>query len=980
MGVKDNAGNVSNVYTLTTNEKITVEVTYEGKTEYYPDVYKAIETLNNKGLATATIKLLENNMISSDFENSVIKEIVIYKNGDYTLDLNGKELVCNDGIVVRGKLTIVNSDETMSYIKHEIGLTTISTISVEGELIIDGNVQIESASNAGHAIEVIANGKAELRNGKVISNNSEATIHNAGTLTLGKEDNTVSVEVPYVEGTNVVIDNDATLNIYDGKLVSTNKKTTLDGKATTLQAGYHLVENETETTKEMYLETNDTWIEYWDISETAGVDNVYAGIKIVEGDGITDNTKYKLVVGGTGNAKSFNIEYTPETVTDIPWYNKYAKTIIELDLEEGVTKYGSYTFYKLVNVKSLTLPESLEEIGGYAFARMRALTGNVNIPKNVHTINSLQPFYDTNITSFTVDAENAKFKAIDDTLYNITNNSLVAYPTGRTNATTTVADGTTYIEVRAFALNKYLKTAKIPNTLSLIDYGAFENTVIEEITIPSSVTAISGHAFDGCSNLKNVYLKINTLNSSTTKNRFTNLAKNSIIYTESKAVADLLEPDVEYTAERTKVYYPFEILTTLADAEIARGETLYFEMEVQEGNTADDVIYQWYKNGEPIPGANSLTYTKTSFTDDDEGVYKFVVRSAYQSNGTYYYTVESNEATISLGDFEAPEEVNSSVGYNEDGTATITVTGKDKETGVNEIVVNGNSIEIEKNTETGAATGKFDISKSGDYTVEVKDYEGNTTTITITAYEIHYKPNALTYTGKTNYQIKIKDTDIRIRANGFEKVGYNFTSWNTKEDNTGKTYKANDLYTGNEDMTLYATWNVLEYVVRFYNDNGIDGEQLVSEATYPYGATITVPEEQYKIATEIEGDKYRIYYHKDNWTAVRTDTNSKEKPVNITSRNKDTITMVDSNVNYYASYSYRDYSTTQSTLKVDGKAQITGNEVGIINNEGLVIIGENSTQTSNPTITGNTSIQNNNGIVMWYQANFIGPTQGLLIH
>ncbi len=977
--VRDNAGNVSEVYTLTTNEKITVEVTSDGKTEYYSDVYKAIETLNSKGVATATIKLLENNMISSDFENSVIKEIVIYADSDYTLDLNGKELVCNDGIVVRGKLTIANSAENMSYIKHEIGLTTTSTISVEGELIIDGNVRIESASNAGHAIEVLANGKAELRNGKVISNNSEATIHNVGTLTLGKEDNTVSLEVPYIEGANVVVDNDATLNIYDGKLVSTNKKITLDGKATTLQSGYHLVENETETIKEMYLETNDTWIEYWDISKTAGVDNVYAGIKIVEGDGITDNTRYKLVVGGTGKAKSFVLEYIDDKIlTDIPWFDKYSETIVELDLEEGVTRYGDYTFYRLINVESLKLPDSLEAIGASAFAKMRALKGNVNIPKNVTTIANDNPFYDTMLTSFTVDAENTRFKVVNDTLYG--GNKLIAYPTARTNATTTVIDGTVSIGVSAFAKNQYLKTVTLPDTLEIIDWGAFETTAIEEITIPASVNKIQGHAFIYCRSLKAVYLKSTELGESSSKSRFIDLARNSIIYTESKAVADLLTPDVEYTAERTKVYYPFEITTTLADAEIARGDTLHFEVEVIDGYIADDVVYQWYKDGVAIPGANSLSYTKTSFTNADEGVYKLVVRSAYQSNGTYYYTVESNKATISLGDFEAPEEVNSSVNYNEDGTATITVTGKDKETGVNEIIVNGNPIEIEKNTETGAATGKFDISKSGDYTVEVKDYEGNTTAITITAYEIHYKPNATTYTGKTNYQIKIKDTDIRIRANGFEKAGYNFTSWNTKEDNTGKTYKANDLYTGNEDMTLYATWNVLEYVVRFYNDNGINGEQLVSEATYPYGATITVPEEQYKIATEIEGDKYRIYYHKDNWTAVRTDANSKEKPVNITSKNKDTITMVDSNVNYYASYTYKDYSTKQSTLKVDGKTQITGNEVGIINNEGLVIIGENSTQTSTPTITGNTSIQNNNGIVMWYQANFIGPTQGLLLH
>ena len=69
----------------------------------------------------------------------------------------------------------------------------------------------------------------------------------------------------------------------------------------------------------------------------------------------------------------------------------------------------------------------------------------------------------------------------------------------------------------------------------------------------------------------------------------------------------------------------------------------------------------------------------------------------------------------------------------------------------------------------------------------------------------------------------------------------------------------------------------------------------------------------------------------------------------------------------------------KSTLKIDGKANITGSAVGITNKEGLVILGENSTETANPTITGDIAIENINGIVLWYMGDFVGPVRGLVV-
>ena len=1013
--VKDAVGNVSNSYEFETTEKCTVEVTYGGTTEMYVDLVVALEGLEEKGVTTATIKLLEDNVVLLRSEQFILNSGL-----DYVLDMNGKDLIIKGGRVnIYGKLTIINDETDMSYFMTSEDGTNIYNTSTDitiysgAELTINGNVNLycddtcDLERNA--TVEVSANGKLNLIEGIIetsyetaaISNNGTTTItggtvispstmyaaiENSGTLTIGSNDDTVSTDTPVISGVYMVVSNYGTLNFYDGKLISTNKTITLEGKATSWTNGYHLVEEETDSTKEMYLVKNDTtWVEYWDISETVGVDNVFAGIQVVSGDGISDNTRYKLVVGGSGRAKSFEVSYDASLdkyTSNHPWFAEYRETIVELELEEGVTKYGDKAFYYLSNVTSIKLPNTLTTIGSQAFAAMQSLTGKINIPASVEVIGIDNPFIQTDITSFTVDAANTVFKVSDEGLYNDITKTLIAYPCGTTTTTAVVTDGTISIGKYAFNGIKNTRIVELPQSLTTIQIGAFERAyAIEEITIPENVVYIESWAFAHATKLKNVYLKTKAFTTFESDSTFINMAANSIIYTESKEIADLFIADTTYTEANTKVYYPFAFTSEIVDTEIARGATLVIAPTIREGYTSGDVSYQWYKDGVAIEGATNATYTKDSFTDSDVGAYKLVISSAMQENGEYYYNVESNIARMTMGDFEGPDEINTSITYEEDGSATVTITSKDKETGVKEILVNGENIEIVKDEERGTATGSFDVNESGDYVIKAVDAVGNETEITITAYEIIYVPNSDQYTGETKSQIKMSGADIRLRENGFGKVGYEFTSWNTSEDGTGTVYNASDLYTADADITLYATWSVKQYVVRFYNDNGINGNQLVSEATYAYGATITVPEEQYKTATEINGDKYRIFYHDNNWTGEKVDANSTQNVVNITDANKSNIVMIDSDVNYYATYTYTEFDMTESTVRLEGNSQIIAGTIGIDNIEGLVILGENSTDSEKPTIQGATAINNTNGIVLWYKAGFIGPVQvkGLIV-
>ncbi|MBQ8300069.1 MAG: leucine-rich repeat protein, partial [Clostridia bacterium] len=757
-------------------------------------------------------------------------------------------------------------------------------------------------------------------------------------------------------------------------------------KATNYVSGYHMTKETNGDYTEIYLESNDEFVELWDISYEAGKDNVYAGIKVYEGDGISEDTTYVLEVGGTGRTKEY-MNKTTITNSEMPqpWYENYGENIVKLDLKEGVTAYGRCLFYRLPGVTSLDLPDSLKTIGQYAFREMDGLNSSISIPSNVVEMIG-NPFADTPVTEFTVETGNARFIAEQGVLYDNIGKILVAYPIGKTAQSYTVKADTKEICEYAFLREESLKEVVLPEGLEIIKGGAFEEVkALTEITIPSTVTHIDGFAFAKIPTLKNVYLKVtdaSTFTLGTATNQFANIGANSIIYTESKAIADKFEVGTHYTAGRTQVYYPFAITSDLPDQELERGDTLTFAPTIEDGFISGDVIYQWYLNGNAINGANEKTYTKAGFNTPDAGEYKLVIKSAMQANGEYYYTVESNVAEVRKVDLTGPEYIGTSVEYNEDGTATVTITTTDIDSGISGIKVNGESIEITKDDATFSATGKYVVSASGAYTITAIDGANNSSRKIINAYEITYNSNAAVFTGTTARQIKIEDAPITLHANGFKKVGYTFIGWNTAADATGVKYAEGVAYSANAGLNLYAEWQINQYTVKFYSDNGVDGVKLISEKVYNYGEIVEVPGKQERIGELVDDNTYRIFYHNNAWRAEKVDASASESVANITASNIDSVKVIDSDVNYYATFASKDFSTHSGTTIINGTSEVSGTTYGIINDLGLVIIGNNSTAGSAPTISGDTasgfSIINNGGALLWHIGALHGPVQGLM--
>lgn len=84
-----------------------------------------------------------------------------------------------------------------------------------------------------------------------------------------------------------------------------------------------------------------------------------------------------LTISGTGEMKDYG-EWIPEDYTytfiDRPWA-KYAEQITCVEICSGVTHIGSFAFLELLKVETVSLPETVLEIGSGAFAACTSLTG-----------------------------------------------------------------------------------------------------------------------------------------------------------------------------------------------------------------------------------------------------------------------------------------------------------------------------------------------------------------------------------------------------------------------------------------------------------------------------------------------------------------------------------------------------------------------------------------------------------------------------
>lgn len=193
-------------------------------------------------------------------------------------------------------------------------------------------------------------------------------------------------------------------------------------------------------------------------------------------NGLTSLSKVNLDGITAINANAFqgtgltNIDF-PSSLTTIGDNAFKGTGLTKVDFPSSLESIGTGAFQGLEKLQSISFPEDsqLKEIGSSTFASCK-LTGELKLPKNLISMGE-SAFYDNqNITKVDF-SENKKL---------------------------------TKIPSKAFENSLSLTEIVFPTNLLTISEYAFHESLLQNVTIPSTVTSIGNYAFQSCQNMKSL--------------------------------------------------------------------------------------------------------------------------------------------------------------------------------------------------------------------------------------------------------------------------------------------------------------------------------------------------------------------------------------------------------------------------------------------------------------------------------------------
>ena len=236
---------------------------------------------------------------------------------------------------------------------------------------------------------------------------------------------------------------------------------------------------------------------------------------------IKDGTR--IIAGGSFfGCTSLTSVTIPNSVTNIgnkAFYN--CKSLTSITIPNNVTSIGDETFYDCESLTNVIIGNSVISIGYNAFVNCKSLT-SVTFGKNLTSISFGAFQFCTSLTSVTI--PNSVTSIGESAFYNCTSLTNIAIPNSVTiiddsafeNCTiltsviignsVTIPNSVTSIGYSAFYKCISLTSVTIGNSVARIDDSAFSNcTSLTSVTIGKSVTRIAYGAFYNCTSLKDVY-------------------------------------------------------------------------------------------------------------------------------------------------------------------------------------------------------------------------------------------------------------------------------------------------------------------------------------------------------------------------------------------------------------------------------------------------------------------------------------------
>ncbi len=147
------------------------------------------------------------------------------------------------------------------------------------------------------------------------------------------------------------------------------------------------------------IEYTDGTVAYVETKNIVGAaDFLYSGNCGINAKWSFDEVTQTLNITGNGDM----IELTGNVASDycVPWM-QYTENIKMVNIENGITSIGSYSFDNCENLTSITIPNSVKAIKSFAFSDCNSLT-SVIIPKSVQRIEYYAFSNCENLTSITI--------------------------------------------------------------------------------------------------------------------------------------------------------------------------------------------------------------------------------------------------------------------------------------------------------------------------------------------------------------------------------------------------------------------------------------------------------------------------------------------------------------------------------------------------------------------------------------------------
>ncbi len=259
--------------------------------------------------------------------------------------------------------------------------------------------------------------------------------------------------------------------------------------------------------------------EYYILKDGTAQINHYEGSETeIEIPSEIDGHRVTFIVSGAfDGCKSLTSVTIPDSVTEIGWGAfSGCKSLTSVTIGSGVTRIGGCAFENCTSLTSITIPNSVMEIGWYAFSGCTSLT-SVKIGNGVTSIVEYMFYGCTSLTSITIPESVTRIGsgAFENTAYynNESNwkNSLLYLGDYLIEAKEDVSgnieikQGTKTIADSAFRYCTSLKSVTIGNSVTSIGGSAFNGcTSLTNVIIPDSVTYIGVSAFSGCTSLTSI--------------------------------------------------------------------------------------------------------------------------------------------------------------------------------------------------------------------------------------------------------------------------------------------------------------------------------------------------------------------------------------------------------------------------------------------------------------------------------------------